>query len=80
MILRGDLLPTRADSPELVAAWLLDDKRVWLALLDREEIATRKLAQRQLEALCQRTILFDPQAEAGIRRQQLARLEARMGQ
>lgn len=79
LTLREDLLPTRADSPDLVAAWLVDDKHVWLSLLNRDDVATRTLAQQQLEALCRRKISFDPQAAAGIRREQMAKLEARLG-
>jgi hypothetical protein len=78
LTLREDLLPTRADSPELVAAWLVDDKRVWLALLNREDVETRRVAQQQLEALCGRKIAFDPQADVSIRRQQMAKLESRL--
>ena len=64
------------DTPEQVAAWLAGDTAVWLAMLSRNDLATRKLATRQLGALLGSPIHFDPTADADVRRAQIGELRA----
>ncbi len=51
------------DSADAVAASLLRNSEVWLALLSRPEKATRETAARQLTALLGKPIDVDPAAE-----------------
>jgi hypothetical protein len=51
------------DSADAVAASLVRDSEIWLALLGRPEIATRQMAARQLTALLGKPIDIDPTAE-----------------
>jgi hypothetical protein len=67
------------DTPPRVAAWLADDRSVWLSLLERDSVATRQLAARHLGALLDQSLAFDPQADAAVRRGQLHRLRAELG-
>jgi hypothetical protein len=51
------------DTADEVAALLVGDPQVWLALLDRPEAATRQTAARQLAKLLGHPIDVDPAAE-----------------
>ena len=62
------------DTPEQVAAWLAGDPSIWIAMLSRDDLATRKLAVRQLEALLGSPVSFDPAAEPAVRRIQIEQL------
>ena len=62
------------DTPGQVAAWLAGDPAIWLALLSRDEVSTRRFAAEQLEGLLGRPIDFDPAADAATRRRQLDQL------
>jgi hypothetical protein len=62
------------DSPELVTEWLLTDKRVWLALMNRGELSQRVAAAGHLSKLCGRPVVFDAAASAESRTAQLAEL------
>ncbi len=64
------------DSPERVAAWLADDKRVWLALLARPDQATSLAAAGHLSLLSGKPIAIDPAASDERRAQQLLELKA----
>ncbi|GAG33622.1 unnamed protein product, partial [marine sediment metagenome] len=66
------------DRVDRVAAWLAGDERVWLALLDRDEAARRRIAAEQLGRLLGGTIDFDPDGTEEIRRQQIERLKSRL--
>ncbi|MEX2176710.1 MAG: hypothetical protein WD872_20250 [Pirellulaceae bacterium] len=68
------------DSPARVAAWMLDDKRVWLALLGRGELPQRIAAAEHLSQLCGRSLSFDPQASADQRQAQLAELRLKLAE
>jgi len=63
-----------SDTPEVVAEWLLADKRVWLALMSRGELPQRAAAAEHLSKLCGRPVLFDPAASDESRTAQLAEL------
>ena len=69
------------DSPEQVAALLVEDPGVWVALLARPEESTRRLAVRQLATLLGESIPVDPTADPASQtseREQLrAKVEAR---
>jgi hypothetical protein len=64
------------DSPERVASWLADDKRVWIVLLGRGDERGRQAAARQLSLLCGRPVAVDPAASDDQREQQLVELKA----
>jgi hypothetical protein len=67
------------DTPARVALWLAEDRVIWLALLQREDIATRQLAARHLGVLIGRPLAFAPDASAPERRGQLHRLRVELG-
>jgi hypothetical protein len=64
------------DSPERVAGWLANDKRVWLALLGRGDERGRQAAARHLSLLCGKPVAIDPAASDDQRAQQLIELNA----
>jgi hypothetical protein len=64
------------DSPERVAAWLADDKRTWLALMNRGELAGRVAAAQHLSLLCGNPLAIDPRADSSRQQAQLAQLAA----
>jgi hypothetical protein len=68
------------DSPSRVAEWLVADKRVWLGLLNRGNVDQRIAAAEHLSRLCGRTLAYDPQASADLRRVQLAELRAKLAE
>jgi hypothetical protein len=68
-----------ADAPEEVASWLADDPAVWVAILDRQELAVRVAAARQLRRLYGDEIVFDPHADPIHRRQQIAAIRQQLG-
>lgn len=77
--IRAALAEHTIDSPERVAAWLIDDKLVWFALLQHAVAETRSAAAAQLAILCDQPIEFDPQAESGQRQRQINRLRHELG-
>jgi hypothetical protein len=66
------------DTADGVAAQLIADPDVWLVLLSRPEESTRRLAARQLAAILDQPIRFDPAADAPTRKAQLEQLRARI--
>lgn len=77
--IRGSLQSNAGDTPARVALWLAEDRAVWLALLQREDIATRQLAAQHLGAIIGKPLAFTPGATAAERRGQLHRLRAELG-
>lgn len=68
-------LPTGGpDMPETVAEWLVADKRVWVAMMSRGQLAQRIAAAEHLGKLCGRPVNFDPAASDEVRTAQLAEL------
>jgi hypothetical protein len=66
------------DSPEQAAAMLAGDPAVWLALLERPEVATRRIAARQLTALLGEPIPVDPEAEPSTQQARRELLQSRI--
>lgn len=66
------------DTPGQIALWLATDPRIWLALLQRDEEPTRRLAAEQLKLLLDPPVVFDPAADPAVRREQIEQLRARM--
>jgi hypothetical protein len=66
------------DSPEQVASWLAGDASVWLVLLNRSEVATRRLAARQLIAMLGGPIPVDPEADPASQKTQMEQLRLRI--
>jgi hypothetical protein len=66
------------DSADAVAASLLHEPAVWLALLDRPEKATRQTAARQLAGLLGEPIDVDPAAEPNTQKAKRERLRVRI--
>ena len=66
------------DSADAVAASLLHDPAVWLALLERPEKATRQTAARRLAALLGEPIDVDPAAEPDTQKAKRERLRMRI--
>jgi hypothetical protein len=69
---------TGDDTAEGFAPQLVEDPEVWLSLLSRQEEATRRLAARQLVAILEEPIRFDPAADAATRKSQIEQLRARI--
>ena len=67
------------DTPARVAAWLTDDKSVWLSLLERPSEATRTIAAGQLGTILGQSLAFDPAADETARQQQVRRLRGELG-
>jgi hypothetical protein len=76
--LRGSLDTARDDTAEAIAAMLVDDARVWLALLGDDEPAVRSTAQEQLSRVTQTAVDFDPAADEATRQSQLETLRQRI--
>ena len=64
--------------PEKTAAALVENRRVWLALMSRPSENTRRLAARQLKTLLDEPLDFDPAADDAVRQSQLDRLKQRI--
>lgn len=67
------------DTPQRVAAWLVDDRCAWLALLNHPDASVRLAAANHLTLLCGKPLVFDPLASFSERQQQLSQLQARFG-
>jgi hypothetical protein len=76
--IRAALAVQEGDTSLRVAAWLIDDKSIWLTLMDHEDPSHRELAAKQLERLWGRVIDFDALAEPSERRAQIDRLRAQL--
>ena len=79
-ILRGLTSPNREDTADQVAQWLAGDPRAWLILLNHDEESTRRRALEQLTYLLDRSIPFDPTADAQTRKTQREQLRAGTGE
>jgi hypothetical protein len=73
-----DVCDGSADSPERVAGWMLDDKAIWLTMLDRGGLEQRIAAAEHLSKLCRRSLPFDPSASPESRQAQLAVLREKL--
>jgi hypothetical protein len=66
------------DSPEQTASWLAGDASVWLILLNRPEIATRRQAALQLTAMLGGPIPVDPDVDPSSQKAQIEQLRLRI--
>ena len=66
------------DTPEQEACRLMDDRPLWIVLLNRPRETTRRLAVRQLAFLMGESIQFDPGAADSVRKSQLDVLRKRV--
>jgi len=64
--------------PQEIAAWLSGDLEVWLALLERPDTATRRLAARQIETRLGGSIGVDPEREPVEQQAERTRLRERL--
>lgn len=76
--IRRALIGDVADTPERVTAWLVNDKCLWLALLDHQNMGHRLAARQHLARIVDRPIQFDPGARPAIRSEQLAALRSQL--
>jgi hypothetical protein len=67
------------DTPQRVAAWLVDDRCAWLALLNHQDASVRLAAADHMALLCGKPLAFNPFASFSDRQQQLAQLQVRFG-
>ena len=67
------------DSPQRVAAWLVDDRCAWLALLRHENLEVRVDATNHLSVLFGKPVAFNPVGEMRDREIQIVQLQKRFG-
>jgi hypothetical protein len=77
-LVRVDLRGGEADSPERLALWLVEDERIWLALLAHDELPIRTFAASHLAKRFAKPIGFDPDGTHDERTQQIARIRTRI--
>jgi hypothetical protein len=75
-ILRALSDMSNEESPPQLAVWLSGDTSIWLALLARDDEATRRAALKRLETILGRPLAFDPAADPKKRQRQLEALRA----
>lgn len=76
--IESDLIVLRADTPERIVAWLLNDQSVWLSMLSRGDATKRQVAAARLSAAYPAAHQFDPLAEEAQRRKQIDALRLRI--
>jgi hypothetical protein len=62
------------DSAEQVASWLSGDPAIWQALLNRPDVAIRRIAAGQLAAILEGPIPVDPEADPASQKTQFEQL------
>ncbi len=67
------------DTPQRVAAWMLDDRCAWMALLRNEDAKVRMAAVSHLTLLFGKPLAFDPYAQLSDRERQISQLQVRFG-
>ncbi len=73
-----DLALMKVDSPERIAAWMLNDTSVWLAILSRGDVEAQQLAASRLAETEPTATQFDPRADAAQQRRQIETLRLRI--
>jgi hypothetical protein len=73
-----DLAVQKADTPERIVAWMLNDPTVWLSMLSRQDAGKRKAAADWLFEVHPSANKFDPLAEETQRREQINALRLRI--
>jgi hypothetical protein len=66
------------DTPARAAAWLAQDRSIWVALLDHADYDCREHALARLQQLSSARIQFNPSADPGTRHSQIARLRQQL--
>jgi len=77
-LVRVDLRGNEADSPERLALWLVEDERIWLAMLAHDELPIRTFAASHLAKRFAKPIDYDPEGTRLERTQQIARIRTRI--
>ncbi len=77
-LVRVDLRGNEADSPQRLALWLVEDERIWLALLAHDELPIRTFAASHLAKRFAKPIDYDPAGTPRERTQQIARIRTRI--
>ncbi|MEO8495581.1 MAG: hypothetical protein ABI614_10965 [Planctomycetota bacterium] len=77
-VVRTDLRGKEADSPERLALWLVEDERIWLAMLAHDELPIRTFAASHLAKRFAKPIDYDPAGTPVERTQQIARIRTRV--
>jgi hypothetical protein len=67
-----------SDTPEQVASWMTGDPEIWLAFLSRPDVATRRIAAKQLAAMLEGPIPVDPAADPASQKAQFDQLRAQL--
>jgi hypothetical protein len=73
-----DMAVLKADTPERIVAWMLNDPSVWLSMLSRQDADKRKAAADWLFEVHPTANRFDPLAEEAKRREQIDALRLRI--
>ncbi len=77
-IMAGLQVEVTVDTVESTAEWLADDPRVWVELLNRDDLPRRETAARQVARLLESPIEFDAAANADVRHEQFVMLRERV--
>lgn len=67
------------DTPQRVAAWLVDDRCAWLALLRNDDLQVRIDATNHLSVLFGKPLAFNPLGDISAREVQIVQLQKRFG-
>jgi hypothetical protein len=73
--IRRALVQQHSDTPDRVAAWLVNERCIWLRLMHHADARCRAVAQTHLARLVDRPVDFDPYGAPKSRSEQLASLE-----
>ncbi|HJN12782.1 MAG: hypothetical protein QGG09_12745 [Pirellulaceae bacterium] len=73
-----DIAVLKADTPERIVAWMLNDQSVWLSMLLRQDAVKRQVAAARLSEVHPAANKFDPLAEETQRRKQIEALRLRI--
>jgi len=68
----------KADTPERIVAWMLNDPTVWLSMLSRQDAGKREAAADWLFEVHPSANKFDPHAEETKRSEQIDALRLRI--
>lgn len=77
--IRHGLADLSTDTPQRVAAWLVDDRCAWLALLRHDDLQVRIDATNHLSVLFGKPLSFNPLGDISDREVQIVQLQKRFG-
>jgi hypothetical protein len=77
-IIEAIALKINNDSPEQVASWLSGDPAIWLALLTRPDVSSRRIAAKQLAAILEAPLPVDPEADPASQKTRIDQLRAQL--